>query len=83
MKSTRSLAETLTRDQHPVSHAKVGALLRGLDYSLQSKRKTEEGANHPDRNAQFHHINAAVKQAMAGRCPVISVDTKKKELIGN
>lgn len=83
MKSTRTLAETLTRDQHPVSHAKVGALLRGLDYSLQSNRKTEEGANHPDRDAQFHHINAAVKQAMAGRCPVISVDTKKKELIGN
>jgi Rhodopirellula transposase DDE domain len=83
VKSTRTLAETLTRDQHPVSHAKVGALLRGLDYSLQSNRKTEEGANHPDRDAQFHHINAAVKQAMAGRCPVISVDTKKKELIGN
>jgi hypothetical protein len=83
VKSTRTLAETLTRDQHPVSHAKVGALLRGLDYSLQGNRKTEEGANHPDRDAQFHHINAAVKQAMAGRCPVISVDTKKKELIGN
>ncbi len=83
VKSTRTLAETLTRDQHPVSHAKVGALLRGLDYSLQGKRKTEEGANHPDRDAQFHHINAAVKQAMAGRGPVISVDTKKKELIGN
>ena len=83
VKSTRTLAETLTRDQHPVSHAKVGALLRGLDYSLQGNRKTEEGANHPDRDAQFHHINAAVKQAMAGRCPVISVGTKKKELIGN
>ncbi len=83
VKSTRTLAETLTGDQHPVSHAKVGALLRGLDYSLQGNRKTEEGANHPDRDAQFHHINAAVKQAMAGRCPVISVDTKKKELIGN
>ena len=83
VKSTRTLAETLTRDQHPVSHAKVGALLHGLDYSLQSNRKTEEGANHPDRDAQFHHINAAVKQAMADRCPVISVDTKKKELIGN
>jgi hypothetical protein len=83
VKSTRTLAETLTREQHQVSHAKVGALLRGLDYSLQSNRKTEEGANHPDRDAQFHHINAAVKQAMADRCPVISVDTKKKELIGN
>lgn len=83
VKSTRTLAETLSRDQHPVSHAKVGALLHGLDYSLQSNRKTEEGANHPDRDAQFHHINAAVKQAMADRCPVISVDTKKKELIGN
>jgi transposase len=83
VKSTRMLAETLTKDQHPVSHAKVGALLHGLGYSLQSNRKTEEGANHPDRDVQFHHINAAVKQAMSGHCPVISVDTKKKELIGN
>ena len=54
-----------------------------MDYSLQGNRKTEEGADHPDRDAQFQHINEQVRQALAGRRPVISVDTKKKELIGN
>ena len=82
-KSTRALAVALTRRHHPVSHVKVGQLLHDLDYSLQSNRKTEEGRDHPDRDAQFRHINAVVKRALAHGRPVISVDTKKKELIGN
>ena len=82
-KSTRALAAALTRRHHPVSHVKVGQLLHDLDYSLQSNRKTEEGRDHPDRDAQFRHINAAVQRALARGRPVISVDTKKKELIGN
>jgi hypothetical protein len=82
-KSTRSIAEELGRQKHPVSHMKVAQLLHGLDYSLQSNRKTEEGQDHPDRDAQFRHINAAVKRCLAQGTPVISVDTKKKELIGN
>src|SRR5450759_4484011 len=82
-KSTRNLAAQLTRQKHPVSHEKVAQLLRDQNYSLQSNRKTEEGADHPDRDAQFRHINAEVKRALAAGMPVISVDTKKKELIGN
>ena len=82
-KSTRALAQALTLRHHPVSHAKVGQLLRGLGYSLQSNRKTEEGRDHPDRDAQFRYINTAVKRRLAAGEPVISVDTKKKELIGN
>jgi DDE family transposase len=82
-KSTRTIANELGRHQHPVSHAKVAQLLHGLDYSLQSNRKTEEGRDHPDRDAQFRHINAVVKRCLAQGSPVISVDTKKKELIGN
>ena len=82
-KSTRTLAEALTQGKHPVSHTKVAQILHDLNYSLQSNRKTEEGGDHPDRDAQFRHINNAVKRYLAGRCPVISVDTKKKELIGN
>ena len=65
------------------SYAKVAQLLHALDYSLQSNRKTEEGSEHPDRDAQFRHINAAVKRHLRQGLPVISVDTKKKELIGN
>jgi hypothetical protein len=61
----------------------VAQLLRDQNYSLQSNRKTEEGADHPDRDAQFRHINAQVKRALAKGMPVISVDTKKKELLGN
>jgi hypothetical protein len=83
LKSTRTLAAELTAQRHPVSHEKVAQLLRALHYSLQGTRKTEEGEDHPDRNAQFEHINAQVGRALAGRRPVISVDTKKKELIGN
>jgi hypothetical protein len=82
-KSTRNLAAQLTRQKHPVSHEKVAQLLRDQNYSLQSNRKTEEGADHPDRDAQFRHINAQVKRALATGMPVISVDTKKKELLGN
>jgi hypothetical protein len=82
-KSTRNLADQLTRRKHPVSHEKVAQLLREQHYSLQSNRKTEEGTDHPDRDAQFRHIAAQVKRALATGMPVISVDTKKKELLGN
>ena len=81
--STRNLAAQLTRRKHPVSHEKVAQLLRDQNYSLQSNRKTEEGGDHPDRDAQFRHINTQAKRALAKGMPVISVDTKKKELLGN
>ncbi|MDN5872563.1 MAG: ISAzo13 family transposase, partial [Nitrococcus sp.] len=81
--STRAIAQTLERKQHPISHTKVAQMLHALDYSLQGNYKTEEGKDHPDRDAQFRHINAAVKQYLERALPVISVDTKKKELIGN
>ena len=77
------LAAELTAQHHPVSHEKVAQLLRQMDYSLQGNRKTEEGNDHPDRDAQFQHINERVRTALANRMPVISVDTKKNELIGN
>ncbi|MSO22908.1 MAG: ISAzo13 family transposase [Acidobacteria bacterium] len=82
-KSTRAIARELGQQKHPVSHMKVAQILHDLDYSLQSNRKTEEGADHPDRDAQFRHINATVKQCLRQGIPVISVDTKKKELVGN
>jgi hypothetical protein len=82
-KSTRMLAAELTARRHPLSHETVAQLLRGLGYSLQSNRKTEEGIDHPDRDAQFEHINEQVRAALARGQPVVSVDTKKKELIGN
>jgi hypothetical protein len=82
-KSARTLAAELTARRHPVSHTKVTQLLREDGYSLQGNRKTEEGGDHPDRDAQFRHINRAVKHALRTGEPVISVDTKKKELIGN
>src|ERR1700687_4351648 len=82
-KSARTLATELTARRHPVSHTKVTQLLREDGYSLQGNRKTEEGDDHPDRDAQFRHINRAVKLATREGEPVISVDTKKKELIGN
>ena len=82
-KSTRSLAGQLTKQKHPVSHEKVAQLLRDQEYSLQGNRKTEEGEDHPDRDAQFRHINVEVKRALSKGLPVISVDTKKKELLGN
>ena len=82
-KSTRAIANQLGRQRHHVSHTKVAQILHALNYSLQSNRKTEEGTDHPDRDAQFRHINAAVKNHLAHGIPVISVDTKKKELVGN
>ena len=82
-KSTRILAAHLTRQRHPVSHMKVAQLLHAEGYSLQGNRKTEEGDDHPDRDAQFRHINAQVKRTLVKGAPVISVDTKKKELVGN
>ena len=82
-KSTRAIAKELARHKHPVSHTKVAQILHDLDYSLQSNRKTEEGKDHPDRDAQFRHISATVRHCLRKGSPVISVDTKKKELIGN
>lgn len=82
-KSTTQLANELTRDGHPVSPRTVGRLLKAAGYSLQSNRKTKEGGDHPDRNAQFEHINATVRAFQKRGQPVISVDTKKKELVGN
>ena len=82
-KSTRTLAAQLTGQKHRISHEKVAQLLRDQNYSLQSNRKTKEGEDHPDRDAQFRHINVEVKRALTHCIPVISVDTKKKELIGN
>jgi len=82
-KSTRTLAAQLTRQKHPISYVKVAQLLKEQGYSLQSNRKTEEGKDHPDRDAQFRYINTQVKRALAKGRPVISVDTKKKELLGN
>jgi hypothetical protein len=81
-KSLVKLAEALRGRGHRISGRVVGDLLKGLGYSLQATRKTLEGADHPDRDAQFEHINAQA-QAFQGRGqPVISVDTKKKELVG-
>jgi hypothetical protein len=82
-KSTRTLAAELSRQRHPASYVRVAQLLHEQKYSLQSNRKLEEGEDHPDRDAQFRHINQSVKRALAAGWPVISVDTKKKELVGN
>ena len=82
-KSVRQLTGELERMKHQVSHQVVADLLHALGYSLQANRKTREGANHPDRNAQFEHLNGKVQWALQRRQPVISVDTKKKELVGD
>lgn len=82
-KSTRRLATELTAQGHPVSERTVGRLLRAAGYSLQSNRKRQEGDSHPDRNAQFEYINATVLAFQQRAQPAISVDTKKKELVGN
>lgn len=82
-KSVRKLAEELKGMGHQVSYPVVAELLHELDYSLQANRKTKEGDDHPDRNAQFEHINAKVQQYIDLKQPVISVDTKKKELVGD
>lgn len=82
-KSTRHLAAVLRQRGHRVSHTVVAELLHGLDYSLQGDRKVREGGTEPDRDAQFAHINAEVARYQAEGQPVISVDAKKRELIGN
>ena len=82
-KSMDKLAETLTATGHPVSADTVRKELVKLGFSRQFNRKSHEGSKHPDRDAQFEHINAKVVAAQANHQPVISVDTKKKELIGN
>ena len=82
-KSTRQLAAELGRQGHRVSHQTVAELLHDLDYSLQGNRKTKEGTAHPDRDAQFTYLNAQVRPSKQRGQPVISVDTKKKELVGD
>ena len=82
-KSVRTLADALAEQGHQVSFRTVARLLRGLGYRLQANAKTREGRQHPDRDAQFAHINQTVSAAIAAGQPVISVDTKKKELVGD
>ena len=81
-KSTRQLAAALAERGHRVSHQTVAALLRAADYSLQAPVKTLEGTQHPDRDAQFRYLNDQTKAFLAQGWPVVSVDTKKKELVG-
>ena len=82
-KSTRQLAKELARQGYETSNVTIAELLHQLDYSLQANAKTLEGASHPDRDSQFNYINEQVKRFLKQGQPVISVDTKKKELIGN
>ena len=82
-RSQRNIVEALRQKGFTVNQKLVGLLLRRLDYSCQANRKTREGSSHPDRDAQFEHINATVKAAIAAGEPAISVDTKKKELVGD
>jgi hypothetical protein len=82
-KSLRKLAEELQRLGHQASHQLVARMLHELGYSLQANSKTLEGTDHPDRNAQFEYLNRRVKRQLQQHQPVISVDTKKKELVGD
>jgi transposase len=82
-KSTRTLADELRRQGYVVSHVTVAELLHQMGYSLQAPAKENEGATHPDRDAQFRHLNAQVEAHLAAGEPVVSVDTKKKEVVGN
>ena len=82
-KSTRNLADALRTKGHRISHFTVMCLLHEAGYSLQSNNKTREGSSHPDRNAQFRHINDSARKEMAAGRPIISVDSKKKELVGD
>jgi DNA-binding phage protein len=82
-KSLRQLSTELAEKGHQVSRTVIGELLRAEKFSLQANSKTEEGGGHEDRDAQFQHINTSVTAALAAHQPVISVDTKKKELVGN
>ncbi|HET8851622.1 MAG TPA: ISAzo13 family transposase [Ktedonobacteraceae bacterium] len=81
-KSVRKLAQELSQQGHHVSHQLVSELLHELGYSLQANRKTHEGGDHPDRDAQFAHLNAQAESFLAAGAPVVSVDAKKKELVG-
>lgn len=81
--SQRHLAEALQAKDYSITHKTVGRLLRDMGFSLQANAKTKEGAAHPDRDDQFHHINDLVKRFRKRRQPAISVDTKKKELVGD
>src|SRR6266700_1765051 len=81
-KSTRNLASALTSQGHPVSADTVAGLLKAEGFSLQATRRTTDGARHPDRDAQFRYINNQVKEFVADGQPVVSVDTKKKEVLG-
>jgi hypothetical protein len=81
-RSQRNLVTALTQQGHHTSMKMVARLLKELGYSLQANRKRLEGAQHPDRNAQFEHLNETIRQQLAAHEPVISVDTKKKELVG-
>ncbi|MGH7750466.1 MAG: ISAzo13 family transposase, partial [Candidatus Dormibacteria bacterium] len=81
-KSTRQLAAALRAQGHTVSHQTVARLLEQLDYSLQAPRKLREGKSHPDRDAQFAYLNTQVEDTLAEGQPVVSVDCKKKELVG-
>jgi Rhodopirellula transposase DDE domain len=82
-KSTRNLAEELKLQGHRVSYRTVASLLHDLDYSLQANRKTRERSSHPDRNAQFEHISRQVRLFQQAGQPVVSVDSKKRELVGD
>jgi hypothetical protein len=82
-KSTRKIAADLKKNGYDVSHVVVAAILKEMDYSLQANKKTHEGSKNPDRDAQFEHIHEKSKTFIRDHQPVISVDTKKKELIGN
>lgn len=82
-KSTRKLAVELQKKGYDITHDVVRKLLKKLEYSLQANKKTNEGSKNPDRNAQFEHINNTAKAFIADENPVISIDTKKKELVGN
>jgi Rhodopirellula transposase DDE domain len=82
-KSTRNLADELASEGHQISHVTVASLLQAMDYRLQSNRKVREGEAHPDRNAQFEYIGRRVRAFQRRGQPVVSVDTKKKELVGD
>lgn len=82
-RSVRNIADALRQENLTVSHTTVAAILHELEYSLQGNKKTKEGADHPDRNKQFLYINKMAKKFLVNEDPAISVDTKKKELVGN
>ena len=82
-KSTRHLADALVALGHQISHDSVGRILEDIGYRLQADRKTEEGEDHPDRDAQFEYINRCVRRFQRRHQPMVSVDAKKRELVGN